>query len=206
MPENPISPVVTSVHVQPLSSSDKGKLAIKEFVDPFNLGTIAAYSGIAVAWNSHTAYGPAFKGWAKLTGYGLVESAQADFLGTYAIPSVMHEDPRYHRVPTASMKRRLWHAVEHTVVSQHDDGGRMLNYSTLLTYPISAELSNLYVPGIQTDGRSTAMRVVIGYATDPVPQIVAEFLPDVAKHIHIHAQFAQELIDRAAGVNPAGVQ
>jgi hypothetical protein len=206
MPENPISPFVTSEHIQPLSSKEKGVLAFREYLDPFNFVTIAAYSGIAVAANSHSAYGPAFKGWAKLTGYGLVESAQADFVGTYAIPSVMHEDPRYHRMPTASVKRRLWHAVVHTVVSQHDDGRPMLNYATLLTYPISAELSNLYVPGIPTNAPSTARRVAIGFATDPVPQIVAEFLPDVAKHVHIHAQFAQELIDRAAGVNPAAVQ
>lgn len=197
IPENPISPYVTSAYVKPLNSHQKGTLAMRDFLDPFNFITIAGYSGIAVAANSHSAYGSGFGGWAKLTGYGLAEDAQGEFLETYAIASLVHEDPRYHRMPSGSMKRRMWHAVKHTYVSQHDDGRRMPNYATLLMYPISAALSNLYVPGIPTDAASTAGRVAIGIAADPAGAIVAEFLPDVAKHIHIHVQFAQELIDRA---------
>jgi hypothetical protein len=132
-----------------------------------------------------------------LTGYGLAEDAQGEFLQTYAIASLAHEDPRYHRMPSASVKRRLWHAIAHTYVSRHDDGRRMPNYATLLTYPISAELSNLYVPGIQTDAASTARRVSIGIATDPAGAIVAEFLPDVARRIHINILFVQEILNHA---------
>lgn len=198
MPENPISPFVTSVDVRPLTSHEKARLALRDFMDPFNLVTIAGYSGVAVAWNSHSAYGSGFAGWAKLTGYGLVEDAQGEFFETYAIPSVVHQDPRYHREPHASVKRRFVHAIAHTFVARSDEGRRMPNYAALMTYPISAELSNLYVPGIHTNGTSTAKRVVIGIASDPAGTLVAEFLPDVARHIHIHVQFVQELVDAAA--------
>jgi hypothetical protein len=197
MPENPIQPIVTSEHVQPLSSKEKGVLAVRDFLDPFNFITIAGYSAIVVATNSHTAYGSGFQGFAKLTGYGLAEDAQGEFLQTYAISSLAHEDPRYHRMPSASVKRRIWHAIEHTYVSRHDDGRRMPNYATLLTYPISGELCDLYVPGIQTDAASTARRVTIGIATDPAGAIVAEFLPDVAKRIHINILFVQEILNQA---------
>jgi hypothetical protein len=195
IPENPISPFVSSVNVQPLTSREKGLLALRDFIDPFNFVTIAGYSAIAVAANSHSQYGAGFTGFARLTGYGLVEDAQGEFFQTYAIPSVAHQDPRYHRMPHGSVKRRILHAIEHTYVARHDDGRPMPNYATLLTYPISAELSNLYVPGIQTDGPSTARRVVIGIASDPAGALVAEFLPDVARHIHIHIQFVQEIVD-----------
>lgn len=197
MPENPIQPIVTSEHVQALTSHEKGVLAMRDFLDPFNFVTIAGYSAIVVGTNSRTAYGPGFEGFAKLTGYGLAEDAQGEFLQTYAISSLTHEDPRYHRMPTASVKRRLWHAIEHTYVTRSDDGGHMPNYATLLTYPISAELCNLYVPGIQTDAASTARRVGIGLATDPAGAIVAEFLPDVARRIHIHILFVQEILNQA---------
>ncbi|HEX5283080.1 MAG TPA: hypothetical protein VFW30_03085 [Bryocella sp.] len=197
MPENPISPFVSSTNVQPLTSHEKGVLALRDFMDPFNLVTIAGYSGVAVAWNSHSPYGAGFTGFAKLTGYGLAEDAQGEFFETYAIPSLAHQDPRYHRMPQASVKRRFLHAIAHTYMARHDDGREMPNYAALLTYPISAELSNLYVPGIQRDGRSTAQRVMIGIASDPAGTLVAEFLPDVARHIHIHVQFVQELVDAA---------
>jgi hypothetical protein len=197
MPENPIQPIVTSEHVQALSSKEKGVLAMRDFLDPFNFVTIAGYSAVVVATNSHTAYGSGLQGFGKLTGYGLAEDAQGEFLQTYAIASLTHEDPRYHRMPTASVKRRIWHAIEHTYVTRHDDGRRMPNYATLLTYPLSAELCNLYVPGIQRDAPSTARRIGIGIATDPAGAIVAEFLPDVAKRIHIHILFVQEILNQA---------
>ncbi|HEV2575852.1 MAG TPA: hypothetical protein VGU25_01460 [Acidobacteriaceae bacterium] len=205
LPENPISPFVTAVNVPPLTSHQKGILALRDFMDPFNFVTIAGYSAIAVATNAHSPYGAGFTGFAKLTGYGLVEDAQGEFFQTYAIPSLVHQDPRYHRMPTASVKRRIWHAIAHTYVARHDDGRAMPNFATLLTYPISAELSNLYVPGIQTYGSATARRVAIGIASDPAGALVAEFLPDVARHIHIHIQFVQELVN-AAMVGAPSVQ
>jgi hypothetical protein len=202
IPENPIAPFVTSMHVEPLSSKQKGTLAIRDVLDPFNFITIAGYSAIAVAVDPDSAYGPGFKGFAKLSGYGLAEDVQGEFFQTYLISSLAHQDPRYHRMPTASVRRRLWHAIEHTYVSQHDDGTRMPNYATLLTYPISAELSNLYVPGIQRDGPSTVKRIAIGLATDPAGAIVAEFLPDVARRLHIRIVFAQQILNRVMAGAP----
>jgi len=194
--ENPIQLIVTSKNVGPLTSKEKGLLAIRDFVDPFNFATIAAYSVGAIAANAHSPYGPGLAGFGRLTGYGLAADARGEFFETYAIPSLLHQDPRYHRMPDANFKRRVWHAIEHTYVSQHDDGRPMPNYATLLSYPISGEISDLYVPGIQTDLRSTGKRVAIGIATDPAGALVAEFLPDVAKRIHIHIVFVQEILNR----------
>ena len=79
----------------------------------------------------------------------------------------------------------------------------MPNFSTLLTYPITAELSNLYVPGVQKDAASTARRIGIGLATDPAGSIVAEFLPDVARRVHIHVVFVQEILNEMIAGAPA---
>jgi hypothetical protein len=196
--ENQIQPIITLAPSKPLTSKEKGRLAFRDVIDPFNLVTIVGYSGVAIAANSHSAYGPGFAGWGRYTGYGFAQDIQVEFLQTYAIPSLVHQDPRYHRIPQATVKRRIWHAIEHTYVSQHDDGRPMPNYATLLTYPLSAELSDLYVPGIQTDLRSTGRRVAIGIATDPAAALTAEFLPDVAKRIHIHIVFVQEILNRMA--------
>lgn len=194
--ENPNQPIVSSKGVRPLDAEEKAKLAVRDVIDPFNLLTITGYSAAAVGSNAHSAFGPGLPGWGRLTGYSLVEDAQGEFFGTFLISTLVHEDPRYHRMPQAPMKRRLLHALAHTWVSQHDDGTRMPNYATLLTYPISAELSNLYVPGVQTNAPSTVKRITIGLATDPSGTIVAEFLPDVAKHIHLHAIFIQEILNQ----------
>jgi hypothetical protein len=101
-------------------------------------------------------------------------------------------------MPGKPMAKRIGHALVHTVWTQHDDGSPMINYATLLTYPISAELGNLYVPGLRTNAPSTGTRIVAGYATDPIGPLIAEFLPDIAKHIHIRIVFVQQILQQVA--------
>ena len=190
--------VVNSKSAARLTSGEKGMLAIRDVIDPLNLLTIAGYSGIATAANSHSAYGPGFKGFGRLFGYSLLQGAQGEFFGTYLIPSIAHQDPRYHRMTEGTIPRRVLHALAHTVVTSHDDGSAMPNYATLLTYPISAELSNFYVPGIQTDSKSTFKRIAIGLATDPAGSLLAEFLPDLARRVHVRVIFVQQILNQVA--------
>ena len=68
----------------------------------------------------------------------------------------------------------------------------------LLCFFIIAELGNLYVPGIESDGPSTAKRILTGYALDPVNNIVNEFLPDMASHIHVRIIFFQQILNNIA--------
>jgi hypothetical protein len=185
-------------YVKPLTSTQKGILAVRAVMDPFNLLSIVGFSAIEVAANSHSAYGPGFAGWGRLSGYSLAEDIQGEFTGTYLIPSLVHEDPRYHRMSKAAVSRRIKHALIHSFVSQHDDGALMPNYATLINAPLSAEISNLYVPGIATNGPSTAKRIFVTYGTDPIGPLVAEFLPDVAKRIHVNILFEQQLLNRIA--------
>ena len=196
--QDPLQLIVDTGYVQPLTSKQKGLLAIRAVTDPFNLLTIAAFSGISVAADPHSVYGPGFPGWGRLAGYSLAEDVQGEFTGVYVIPSLVHEDPRYHRMPKAKTSRRIEHALIHTIVSQHDDGSLMPNYATIINVPFSAEISNLYVPEIGTNAPDTAKRVLVGYATDPIGPLVAEFLPDFAKRVHIHIIFAQQILNRIA--------
>lgn len=168
----------------PLTSRQKAFLAATDFADPGNLSVVALSSAIYTAANPDSAYGPGLKGFGRNYGFSLAQDATGELLGIWLIPSLAHQDPRYHRMPGAPTSRRILHALAHTIVSQHDDGSPMPNYATLLTYPTAAELANLYVPGIQTSASSTAKRVIIGLASDPADALIGEFLPDVARHPH----------------------
>ena len=196
--EDQLQLIVETGYIRPLSNRQKGVLAIRSVTDPFNLLTIATFSAVSVAADAHSVYGPGFAGWGRLSGYSLAEDIQGTFTGVYLIPVLTHEDPRYHRMPRATIRRRIEHALIHTFVSQHDDGSLMPNYATLINYPLSAEISNFYVPDIGTNASSTAKRVLVGYATDPIGPLVGEVLPDVAKRIHIHIVFAQQILNAIA--------
>jgi hypothetical protein len=196
--QNPLQFVVEPGPFKPLTPSQKGHLAIKEILDPFSLSLIVVVSGISVAADSHSVYGPGFAGWGRQIGYSFAEDVQGTTTGTYILPVIFHEDPRYHRLPGHPVPQRLLHAIGHTFISQHDDGSIMPNYATLINYPLSDEIGDLYVPGVSRNLKSTAENVALGYATDPVGAIVSEFLPDVARRIHFHVIFAQQYLNRIA--------
>lgn len=186
----------------PLTSRQKAYIAATDLADPGNLAVIAASSAVYTASTPHSAYGPGLKGFGRNYGYSLAQDATGEFLSTWLIPSITHQDPRYHRLPGAPVRQRILHALSHTVVTRHDDGSPALNYATLLTYPISAEIANLYVPGLETSGSATAKRVFIGLASDPADALIGEFLPDVARRIHIRVTFFQQVINDLSTERP----
>ena len=53
-------------------------------------------------------------------------------------------------------------------------------------------------PGIADDIKSTGARIAIGIATNPADDLITEFLPDIAKHIHVRIVFVQEILQQVA--------
>jgi hypothetical protein len=80
--------------------------------------------------------------------------------------------------------------------TQGDDDKGMLNYANLAGFAIEDEIGNLYVPGRGTNLPASARRYGISLATAPIDNFIIEFLPDVARRIHIRVVLIQRLIDR----------
>jgi len=184
--------------VKPLTPKEKGWLATKNVIDPFNLITILGLSAISVASDSHSAYGPGFPGWGRNVGVSFTEDITGEFFGTFLIPSIAHQDPHYHRMPHATYKRRIFHAIYQVAWTQGDNGKGMLNYADLVGFGIEDEIGNLYVPGRETNAKATAQRYATGLATAPIDNFITEFLPDVASHIHVQVVIVQRIINQVA--------
>jgi hypothetical protein len=190
--------------VKPLTPLEKGWLATKSVIDPFNIITILGTDAISVASDSHSAYGPGFPGWRRNVGVSFSEDITGEFFGTFLIPTLVHQDPHYHRMPHATYKRRIFHAIDQIVWTQGDNGKGMLNYADLVGFGIDDEIANLYVPGRQTNGSATAQRYGIALATAPIDNFISEFLPDVARKIHVQVVVVQRIIDQVASKDSNG--
>lgn len=190
--------------VKPLTPKEKAWLAIRNVGDPFNAVTILGQSAISVAADSHSPYGPGMPGFARNVGVSYTEDITAEFFGTFLIPSVMHQDPHYHRMPQASIKHRIFHCILQVAWTQGDNGRGMLNYSDLVGFAIDDEIANLYVPGRETNLPASAARYSIGLATAPTDNFITEFLPDLARRIHVRVVLVQRIIDQVAKTNGAG--
>ena len=190
--------------VKPMTPKEKGWLAVRNVGDPFNGITILGSSAIAVGSDAHSAYGPGFHGFERYVGVSVTEDMTGEFFGTFLIPSVMHQDPHYHRMPTASMKKRIAHAFYQVVWTQGDNGKGMLNYADLAGFAIDDEIGNLYIPGRETDLPASAERYGTTMATAPIDNFVTEFLPDVARKIHVRVVLIQQIINQVANVKDNG--
>jgi hypothetical protein len=195
---------INGPEIKPLTPKEKGRLAARNVLDPFNAVTILGNSAIAVGSDSHSAYGPGLRGFWRYTGVSYTEDMTSEFFGTFLIPSVFHQDPHYHRMPHAPIPRRILNAIVQVGWTRSDSGKGIPNYSSFIGAPIDAAIANLYVPGLETDLPTTAARVVTGYALAPTDNFVTEFLPDVARRIHVEIVFVQQIINQVSSPGSPG--
>jgi hypothetical protein len=99
---DPFQLFLNSSEPHPMTPKQKALLAGKDVINPFNLLTIGGLSAISTAANPNSPYGPGVKRWARLSGVLLTQDMTHEFVGTFLIPSVAHQDPRYHRMPNTS--------------------------------------------------------------------------------------------------------
>lgn len=182
----------------PLTSKNKLQLAARNVVAPFNLATIGFTAAITIGSNPHTDYGPGMKGWAKNAGTLLTEDMTTEFFSTYLIPSLTHQDPRFHRMPKASIRRRIANAIVQPVWTRSDKGTPMPNYGDLVGFTAAVTLANVYAPGRKQGVGPTVASSAIAIGTAPIGNLISEFLPEVAKRFNIHIVFIQRIINQIA--------
>lgn len=175
-----------------------GLLAVHGVSDPFNLLTILYTSAYTVATDSHSPYGPGVMGISKLSGVSLTQDMTGEFFGTFLIPSIDHQDPHYHRMPNASLKRRIAHCIYQVFWTDSDTGKGMVNYSTIAGAMADEAVGIMYVPYQRTGWGPSAARIATNWATGPIGNFVTEFVPDVARHINLNVVFVQRIINRVA--------
>jgi hypothetical protein len=145
-------------------------------------------------------------GFGRNVGVSYTQDMTGEFFGTFLIPSLVHQDPHYHRMPNGSIPRRIRHAIVQVVWTQGDNGKGMVNYANLVGFAIDDEVSNLYVPGRETDLPASAQRYAIGLATAPIDNFITEFLPDVARRIHVRVVLIQRIINQVAKTESPATQ
>lgn len=185
-----------AIHIY--SPRELGGMAIRSVIDPFNLLTIGGTSAITVASDSHSPYGPGMEGWAKLSGVALTQDMTSAFLETFLIPSIDHQDPHYHRMPNASLKRRITHCIYQPFWTDDDLGRGMFNYSTVVGAIAGEAIDISYVPYQERGWGASADRIAVNLATTPIGNFVTEFIPDLASHVNFNVVFVQRIINRVA--------
>lgn len=165
----------------PLATEQKWKIATKDTFDYPSYVLAAGFAGLSQLDNSNPGFGQGLKGYAKRYAAGIADQDIGNFMTEAVFPTLLHEDPRYFRKVTGTVKSRMLYAVERVIVSKNDKGNWQFNYSEWLGNGVVASLGNLYYPNEKGFG-STMQRLVSQVGVDALSDVLKEFWPDVKRH------------------------
>jgi hypothetical protein len=170
----------------PLTVSQKAGLFVKNSVAPSAWLASAFGAGIAQATNSPSGYGQGAEGYGKRFGALMAEHATTEFAGTFVIPSIARQDPRYFVHGQGTFGQRLGHALSRVVVAPNDNGGYGFNWGGVLG-PLAGEaVANAYLPVREQTGARTAQRYAGDLGIKAGTNVLREFWPDIFKHLGLH--------------------
>jgi len=161
----------------PLSPRQKFELAWKSTVDPVTFGLVGAIAGFQQAANEFNGYGQGAQGYAKRYGANYADAAIGTMIGSYMLPSLLKQDPRYFYKGTGTKRSRLLYAMANAVICKGDNGRWQPNYSSILGSLAAGGISNLYYPEQNRDGLElTFENALIGIGESAGANILQEFV------------------------------
>lgn len=170
-----------------LSSGQKFQLAARSAIDPFSFAAAFLVSGINEAFDNDSGFGWGPEGYFKRSGAAYLDSLDGNIIGTWMLPALLHQDPRYFRLGHGTFRHRLLYSIATTVIVKHDHTGRWEpNYSNIGGNIAAGALSNLYYPKSDSSWAYTIGNGLIVTAEGTVGGIFDEFWPDISHRLLHH--------------------
>jgi len=169
--------------IGPLSTEQKLELAADISIAPSRFASSAVTSAVAQARNALPGYGQGWSGYGKRYGSSLASTASGNMFGTFLLPSLFHQDPRYFVTPNGALQQRVGHALRRVIVTPTDSGGRAFNWSGILGALMAEGLANSYLPDQERTTGKTFRRFGIRLGTDAAVNIVREYWPSMFKSL-----------------------
>jgi hypothetical protein len=168
-----------------LTPTEKFELFLSQSSSPEQIFASVAGSAIGQARDSLPGYGQGWSGYGKRFGSSLASGASTHLFGTYLLPTMLHEDPRYFVKFQGSWKARVGHALARTVEIRTDEGGYKFNIPQTLG-PLMAEgLANVYLPDNERTAGKTFTRWGIRLGWGAASNLVKEYWPTIFKDLGI---------------------
>ena len=169
----------------PLSPLQKFELFLDKSVSPPQFLSSLAFAGVSQARNSLPGYGQGWSGFGKRFGSSMATGASSNFFGSFLLPSVLREDPRYFVKLNGGFKARAAYALRRALVTRTDAGNETFNWAGTLG-PLAAEgLANTYLPDAQRTVGNTFERYGVRIGFGAANNLLKEYWPTIFKRLRI---------------------
>jgi hypothetical protein len=178
----PLRPQLEAVPYEPITTRQRLRWFITEPAMPSHLFGGAITSALGTAVDRPKEYGPHWGGFADRFGMRLPSIVVGNAIEA-GIGSVIHEDPRYFRVPDQSFGSRVKNVIKQTFEARRPDGEYAPAYARYIAYPGSNFLSNEWRVPSESNAHDALLRTGEGFLGRMAGNAFAEFWPDVDRHL-----------------------
>jgi hypothetical protein len=169
----------------PLTTRQKLQLAADESVAPSRFMSSTFTSAIEQARDSLPGYGQGWDGYGKRLGASMATNASYKAFGTFLLPSMSHQDPRYFVKSQGRPRTRILYATSRVVITRTDGGRQTINISELLGGLMAEGLANSYLPDEERTSGKTFKRFGIRVGWSALGNVVKEYWPNISKRLRL---------------------
>jgi hypothetical protein len=170
----------------PLSSRQKFDLFVRRAHSFDTISGAIIDSLTAQATGAYPSFGGGMAGYGKRLGAATAGAESASFFGTFALPALLHQDPRYFRSQQTDISDRLAYAASRVLIGRSDSGRSVINTSLILSEFVQAAVSNAYIPYRRETVPGTIENALTGLGSVAQARILTEFWPDIMKFVSQH--------------------
>lgn len=174
-----------AVSTKPLKPKEKFLLSVENSISTFTVLGTAAGAGLGMAMDTNSGYGQGAEGYFKRWGAGMAFSASNQLIGTYAVATAIHQDPRYFVQNSGKFKQSVKYAVSRIFVARYDDGHTGTNWAQLLGPLGAAGLANTYLPSDSRGVGNTFQNYAISEGIAAGVNVLREYWPQLNKKLRL---------------------
>jgi hypothetical protein len=178
---------IGSLGYSPLSARCKFNLFLKQSYSPYTFASAGFQATWAQATGQWPHYGGGTQGWAKRLGATLANTESRRFIQTFALSTILHQDPRYFPSRKRTLIARVWYSTTRVVITKNDNGDNTFNTSEFLGALFTSALQNAYYPRHDRTLGDTMNRFGGALSSDAIGDLLREFAPDMKRLFRKHA-------------------
>ena len=142
---------------------------------------------LAEGENTHPPLGKGVAGFGRYYWRGYLDKTDGNYLVTFALPTVLHEDERYYAKGEGSFLDRGVYAASRILITPNYHGHNTFNASDVFGRGIAQVISATYYPSTDRSAGDIAVKYGWAIGRDALTNVFREFWPDINAHVlHRH--------------------
>lgn len=180
----------------PLSPHCKFNLFLRQTYSPYTFVSAGFQATLAQANDQWPHYGGGMAGYGKRFGATLADTESRRFIQTFALSTILHQDPRYFPSEKNKLLARAWYAASRVIIGRSDDGRSSFNSPEFLGTLFASSLQNAYYPRHDRNFADTIGRFGAALSSDAATYLLREFTPDIKRIFQRHTPTKIKNIER----------